>query len=119
MLVHIGIFIYMLITNCPGNTLGATIYPLNDNNGQSRIICISTKYGPYQTKEVFVHELIHACLHNHEHHFKTKQELENHVDTVPEQSEEELVDSLAYCMVPVLENKDVQQFLGLSKADIN
>lgn len=117
MLVHIGLFVYLLVKTCSYGSLGATVYPLADNDGQRRIIQVCTEYGPDQTKQVFVHELIHACLHNHLHHYKTKADLEKEVSTIPDQPEELFVQNLAYCMTPVLGDKDVFTFLGISSSD--
>lgn len=111
MLVHIGMFVYMLVKSCSYDHLGLTAYPVDDNLGERRII-VCADFGANQTQQIFVHELVHACLHDHEHHFKTKEELQYHVDTVKEQKEETLAIDLAYCMVPVLENNDVKKFLG-------
>lgn len=108
--IRIGLFIYLLTKSC--SSLGFVGYPLDDNT-DSRTISVCTNYGNDQTYNIYFHEVMHACLHNHQHHFIIKKELQAHVTTLPKQLEEGEVDSLSACMIPALENKDAQQFLGI------
>lgn len=110
MLLQIGLYSYLLLKSCKG--LGDVAYPLDDIGGQ-RQIAICTDYGVEQAKQIYVHEVLHACLHNHSHKFSTKEELEAHLATTPSQLEEPFVSNLAACMLPALEDKDALKFLGI------
>lgn len=112
--LHVGLFVYLLVKSCSFG-LGAVAYPLDDTGTQSRTIMVCTSYGVDQTMQVYTHELVHACLHNHRHKFKTKQELQDHISKIPEQSEEGLVSTLAVCLTQPLGDKDALEFLGLSQ----
>ena len=119
MLITVGMFTYTLIASCLG--LGGVGYPPDDTvkDAAHRVIIVCTDLGPDQARQVYVHELIHACLHNHNHHFNTQKELEAHINTVKEQSEEALVDTVSACMVSALENKDALRFLGIESDSDN
>jgi hypothetical protein len=111
-LITIGLYVYLLTSNCVD--FGDVSYPVKDNSSTIRIINVCKDYGSEQTQEVFTHELIHACLHDHKHDFKTEKELEDHLATVEQQPEEALVSSLAACMSPVLADATVRKFLGIN-----
>ena len=112
MIITIGLYSYLLVTSCLG--AGAVGYPQDDNNKEmQRTIVVCTEYGPEQAEQIYVHETIHACIHNHPHHFKTQEELANHLKDIDKQSEELFVANLAACVVPVLENEDAIEFLGI------
>ena len=112
MWMHIGLFVYLLISGC--SSLGYVAYPLDDNNKKEhRVISVCTKYGKDQTEEIYLHELIHACVHNHYHSFKTDKELQEHISIIQKQLEEPFVGSLSACVDNALENKDANKFLGI------
>ena len=110
MLLQIGMYSYLLIKSCA--SLGDVKYPLDDKAGQRRL-SVCTDYGAEQAREIFMHEVMHACLHNHPHSFKTRTELEKHVEEIPSQTEEPFVSNLAACMLPALEDTDALKFFGL------
>ena len=116
MLITIGLYSYLLMKSC--TSLGNVQYPLDDGK-EIRIIELCTDYGPEQTKQEFVHEVIHACLHNHAHSFGSKEELAAHLAYIDKQPEEAMVANLAACMVPVLGDNDVTNFLRLKQSSDN
>jgi hypothetical protein len=102
LVVYIGSFLYSLTYN--KNTLGMTHFPMDDSY-QGRSIELPTMEG--QLPISWEHEKLHACMHNHEHHFKTKEAFEAHL-RMQTYTEEELVTILAPCML-ALEKVDLRQ----------
>ncbi len=96
MIITIGFYVYLLVAGCSNSSVS---YPLVDNGTQDRVITVCTDYGLDQTKEIEMHEIVHACVHNHEHNFKTKKDLANHLRVIPEQSEEIFTTDTAHCIL--------------------
>lgn len=111
MLLTIGLYTYLLSKTCIG--MGDVAYPIEDKDNVSRIICVDTTYGQDQTKQIFIHEVLHACLHNHKHTFQSKKDLADHIAEIDKQSEEAIVSHLSFCLVSALEQKDVAKFFGI------
>lgn len=109
MVITIGAYVYLLIKSCDKN-LGAVGYTRDDSHRQ---LVVCTDYGKEQTKEIFTHEVMHACIHNHPHNFKTDEELKAHILEIPQNIEEPFVSNLAHCIVQAEDNKEVKTYLGL------
>lgn len=91
--VLIGSFTYRI--DYSPDTLGKTVYPIDDDDAQRYIVLPSMKG---QQPVSWMHEKIHACMHDHPHHYKTKQELEKHLNETT-YDEEEIATLLAPCLL--------------------
>jgi hypothetical protein len=114
MIVEIGMSFYLLIKSCDG--FGEVDFPLDDNT-RLRELHICTDYGPEQTREIEIHEVLHACLHNHEHHFKTRQELADDLKYIDKQDAELFTASLAHCISQALEKIDDSDVFRVVQTD--
>lgn len=101
--VYIGSFHYTVVYS--SGTLGRTSYPIDDDFGHRYITMPANMDG--QVPMSWEHEQIHACLHDHAHHFKTDEELRAHLEKQT-YSEEEVATILAPCLL-ALKNVDLRQ----------
>lgn len=101
-LVYIGSFSYAVAYD--SESLGKVSYPLDDD-AEFRILTLPTLKG--QQPVSIEHEEIHACMHDHSHHFKTRAELEAHLEKQM-YSEEEVATILAPCLLE-LQKVDLRQ----------
>lgn len=90
--VKIGAYNYRI--NYSPDTLGKTVFPYDDALAE-RYIVLPTIEG--QIPVSWEHEKIHACLHNHPHNFKNREELE--ADLNQSYTDEEIATILAPCLL--------------------
>ena len=76
-------------------TLGEVKFPIDDDKGK-RIV--ELPYDLQQRKFSLAHEVVHACFHNHEHHFRTKAELQKHIDDFSYGNEESVAAIVGLCI---------------------
>jgi len=93
--VRIGSYDYEIAY---GNTLGKTEYPIDDSKGLPRSITLPDIEG--QKEISWQHESIHACFHDHEHHFKTKAAMDEHLN-LQTYTEEEVATILTPCLLAI------------------
>lgn len=91
--VQIGSFTYRI--DYSPDTLGKTVYPYDDSLAQ-RAIILPTMKG--QQPISWMHEKIHACMHDHQHSYKSRKELEKHLNETT-YNEEEIATLLAPCLL--------------------
>lgn len=101
--VYIGSYGYDVYYS--SETLGKTSYPVDDDFGHRFITMPANMDG--QVPISWEHEKIHACMHDHAHHFKTGAELKAHLEKEM-YSEEEVATILAPCLL-ALESVDLRQ----------
>ena len=77
------------------DSLGEIQFPLDDATGKRKLIL---PIDLQQQKFSFKHEIVHACLHDHEHHFKTKEELQAHIDYFRYTNEESVATVIGVCL---------------------
>jgi len=107
--VYIGSYAYAVVYS--PSTLGKTSYPLDDDFGH-RYITMPENMDT-QVPMSWEHEKIHACMHDHAHHFKTAAELKDHLEKQM-YSEEEVATILAPCLL-ALESVDLRQHVPQRK----
>jgi antirestriction protein ArdC len=57
-----------------------------------------TIYGKEQNRQIIEHELVHICMHDHPHNYKTEKDLQQHLYT-QKYDEETIAITLAPCLV--------------------
>lgn len=102
---------YHVTNNC--QELGGTYFPPDDSTAV-RVLNICEQYGPTQTRQIVEHELLHICMHSHEHHYLTNEELEDHIQ-LQRYSEEYVAHQIAPCLI---ENQ-AKLFNALEKHHVN
>ena len=96
---------YSYLVSFSSDTLGKTSFPRDDTYA-NRTMTLPTMKD--QDAVSFEHEEIHACMHNHPHHFITAEELKNHLEKQT-YTEEEVATILAPCMLGV-SNEEAGKF---------
>lgn len=91
--IKIGDFTYKIIYT--KDSLGSTAFEVDDSKG-SRVMFLP-ELGDDQLHQSFMHEELHACMHNHQHSFSNSEELFKHLHKT--YSEEEVVEILASCLL--------------------
>lgn len=91
--VKIGDYTYMIIYT--SGSLGSTAFLQDDSKGK-RIIFLPD-LGTAQLQQSFMHEELHACMHNHQHNFTNDVDLAKHLHRT--YSEEEVVEIIAPCLL--------------------
>lgn len=92
--IVLGSQTYNVVKDC--KDMAHIHYPLDDST-ENRTLFVCTDYSD-QTKQLVEHELLHACMHNHVHAYKTPQELDKHLHQQV-YNEEQLVITLAPCLI--------------------
>jgi hypothetical protein len=96
----IGEFRYVFVYT--DRTLGEVLFPPDDKDS---LRYLRLPIDPAQRELSLQHEIIHACIHNHRHNFKTKEELDKHIDRKWDFSDEE---NLATVLGLCLAESDIQ-----------
>lgn len=100
--IVLGLNAYQVIDNCSDQ---GGVYFSKDDSKENRVLslCLDTV-----SDQVVEHELLHICLHQHQHAYATDKELNQHL-TDEQYSEEYFASVVAPCL---LENQD-KLFLAL------
>lgn len=92
------------------DSLGFTQFPADDK-WDGRAMVLPTM--PGQLPVSWMHERLHACMHDHEHNYKTAKELSQHLKDQT-YTEEEIVTILTPCMLSS-ENVDLRKTVPRKK----
>lgn len=101
LVVRIGSYNYTL--DYRDDTLGKTTFPIDDALG-GRYIDLPNDANQFPIS--WEHEKLHACMHDHTHHYKSIQDFEMHMHKQT-YTEEEVVTILAPCLL-ALNNVDLR-----------
>lgn len=89
---------YTIVKDCA--ELAKVYFPLDDTK-ENRILYVCPDY-PGQMKQLEMHELLHICMHAHQHAYRTQEEMDKHLHE-QKYSEEYFATIVSPC---IIENKD-------------